>query len=68
MNNMMKKLGERFSQKKLYSLDAKMSKFLGNVFQWLKYSREYADWWDENGRGVEGHRAFHIEEDIPQKQ
>ena len=49
---------ERFEQKKLYSLDAKMSKFLGNVFQWLGYSPEYADWCDENDRGVEDRLAI----------
>lgn len=48
-----KEIDERFSPKKLYSLDAKMSKFLGNVFQWLGYSPEYADWCDESDRGVE---------------
>ena len=52
-----KEIDERFSQKKLYSLDAKMSKFLGNVFQWLGYSPEYADWCDENDRGVEDRLA-----------
>lgn len=53
-----KEIDERFSQKKLYSLDAKMSKFLGNVFQWLGYSPEYADWCDENDRGVEDRLAI----------
>ena len=52
-----KEIDERFDQKKLYSLDAKMSKFLGNVFQWLGYSPEYADWCDENDRGVEDRLA-----------
>ncbi len=53
-----KEIGERFDQKKLYSLDAKMSKFLRNVFQWLGYSPEYADWCDENDRGVEDRLAI----------
>ncbi len=53
-----KEIDERFDQKKLYSLDAKMSKFLGNVFQWLGYSPEYADWCDENDRGVEDRLAI----------
>ncbi len=35
-----------------------MSKFLGNVFQWLGYSPEYADWCDENDRGVEDRLAI----------
>ncbi|MDE7176965.1 MAG: hypothetical protein K2O59_04050 [Lachnospiraceae bacterium] len=39
-------------------LDAKMSKFLGNVFQWLGYSPEYADWCDENDRGMEDRIAI----------
>ena len=51
-------IDERFDQKKLYSLDARMSKFLGNVFQWLGYSPEYADWCDENDRGVEDRLAI----------
>lgn len=53
-----KEIDERFDQKKLYSLDAKMSKFLGNVFQWLGYSPKYADWCDENDRGVEDRLAI----------
>lgn len=53
-----KEIEERFDQRKLYSLDAKMSKFLGNVFRWLGYSPEYADWCDENGRGVENRLAI----------
>lgn len=53
-----KEIDERFDQKKLYSLDAKMSKFLGNVFQWLGYSPEYADWCDEDNRGVEDRLAI----------
>ena len=53
-----KEIDERFDQKKLYFLDAKMSKFLGNVFQWLGYSPEYADWCDENDRGVEDRLAI----------
>lgn len=53
-----KEIDERFDQKKLYSLDAKMSKFLGNVFKWLGYSPEYADWCDENDRGVEDRLAI----------
>lgn len=53
-----KEIDKRFDQKKLYSLDAKMSKFLGNVFQWLGYSPEYADWCDENDRGVEDRLAI----------
>lgn len=53
-----KEIDERFSQKKLYALDAKISKFLGNVFQWLGYSPEYADWCDENDRGVEDRLAL----------
>lgn len=53
-----KEIDERFNQKKLYFLDAKMSKFLGNVFQWLGYSPEYADWCDENDRGVEDRLAI----------
>ena len=47
-----KEIDEHFDQEKLYILDAKMSKFLGNVFRWLGYSPEYADWCDENDRGV----------------
>ena len=47
-----KEIDERFDQEKLYILDAKMSKFLGNVFRWPGYSPEYADWCDENDRGV----------------
>ncbi|MBD5486552.1 MAG: DUF2325 domain-containing protein [Lachnospiraceae bacterium] len=53
-----KEIDEHFNQKKLYSLDAKMSKFLGNVFQWLGYSPEYADWCDENDRGLEDRLAI----------
>ena len=53
-----KEIDERFDQKKLYSLNAKMSKFLGNVFQWLGYSPEYADWCDEDDRGVEDRLAI----------
>lgn len=53
-----KEIDERFEQKKLYFLDAKMSKFLGNVFQWLGYSPEYADWCDENDRGMEDRLAI----------
>ena len=53
-----KEIDERFSPKKLYSIDAKISKFLGNVFQWLGYSPEYADWCDENDRGVEDRLAI----------
>lgn len=53
-----KEIDECFEQKKLYSLDAKISKFLGNVFQWLGYSPEYADWCDENDRGVEDRLAI----------
>ncbi len=53
-----KEIDERFDQKKLYSLDAKMSKFVGNVFQWLGYSPEYADWCDENDGGVEDRLAI----------
>ncbi len=53
-----KEIDERFDQRKLYSLDAKMSKFLGNVFQWLGYSPEYADLCDENDRGVEDRLAI----------
>ncbi len=53
-----KEIEERFDRKKLYSLDARMSKFLGNVFQWLGYSPEYADWCDENDRGVEERLAL----------
>lgn len=53
-----KEINGRFDQKKLYSLDAKMSKYLGNVFQWLGYSPEYADWCDENDRGVEDRLAI----------
>lgn len=53
-----KEIDERFDKKKLYSLDARMSKFLGNVFQWLGYSPEYADWCDENDRGVEDRLAI----------
>lgn len=53
-----KEIDERFNQKKLYSLDAKMSKFLGNVFQWLGYSPDYAYWCDENDRGVEDRLAI----------
>ena len=53
-----KEIDKRFDQKKLYSLDAKMSKFLGNVFQWLGYSPKYADWCDENDRGVEDRLAI----------
>ena len=53
-----KEIDERFNQKKLYFLDAKMSKFLGNVFQWLGYSPEYADWCDENDRAVEDRLAI----------
>lgn len=53
-----KEIDERFDQKKLYSLDAKMSKFLGNVFQWLGYSPEYADWCDDNDRGLEDRLAI----------
>lgn len=52
-----KEIDERFSQKKLYSLDVKMSKFLGNVFQWLGYSPEYADLCDDNDRGLEDRLA-----------
>ncbi len=53
-----KEIDERFDQKKLYSLDAKMLKFLGNVFQWLGYSPEYADWCDEDDRCVEDRLAI----------
>ena len=53
-----KEIDERFDQKKLYFLDAKMSKFLRNVFQWLGYSPEYADWCDENDRGMEDRLAI----------
>lgn len=53
-----KEIDERFSQKKLYSLNGRMSKFLGNVFQWLGYSPEYADLCDENNRGVEERLAI----------
>ena len=53
-----KEIDKRFDQKKLCSLDAKMSKFLGNVFQWLGYSPKYADWCDENDRGVEDRLAI----------
>lgn len=53
-----KEIEERFNQRKLYSLDAKMSKFLGNVFQWLGYSPEYADWCDEDDMGVEERLAI----------
>lgn len=53
-----KEIDERFDQKTLYSLDTKMSKFLGNVFRWLGYSPEYADWCDENDRGVEDRLAI----------
>lgn len=53
-----KEIDECFNQKKLYFLDAKMSKFLGNIFQWLGYSPEYADWCDENDRGVEDRLAI----------
>ncbi len=53
-----KEIDERFDQMKLYSLNAKMSKFLGNVFQWLGYSPEYADWCDEDDRGVEDRLAI----------
>lgn len=52
-----KEIDERFSQKKLYSLDTKISKFLGNVFQWLGYSPEYAELCDENERGIEDRLA-----------
>lgn len=53
-----KEIDERFDKKKLYSLDARMSKYLGNVFRWLGYSPEYADWCDENDRGVEDRLAI----------
>lgn len=53
-----KEIDERFDQKKLYSLDAKMSKFLGNVFRWLGYSPKYADLCDENDRGVKDRLAI----------
>lgn len=53
-----KEIEERFDKKKIYSLDAKMSKFLGNVLKWLGYSPEFADCCDENDRGVENRLAI----------
>lgn len=43
-----KEIEEAFDAKKLYSLDAKASSFLGNVFKWLGYSPDYADQCDDS--------------------
>lgn len=53
-----KEIEERFDKEKLYFLDTKISKFLGNVLKWLGYSPEYADWCDENDMGVENRLAI----------
>ncbi|MBO5072120.1 MAG: hypothetical protein J6C32_04070 [Eubacterium sp.] len=52
------RIEERFDKKKIYFLDKKVSKFLGNVFKWLGYSPEYADCCDENNGSVENRLAI----------
>lgn len=48
----------KFDKKKIYALDAKISKYLGNVLKWLGYCPEYVDLCDENEAGLE--RRFAI--------
>ncbi len=52
------RIEECFDKKKIYSLDTKVSKFLGNVLKWLGYSPEYADCCDENNGSVENRLAI----------
>lgn len=48
----LKEIEENYDQKRLYALDSKASKFLGNVLKWLGYSPDFADWCDENDQGL----------------
>ena len=43
---------EKYDVNKLYELDAKASKFLGNSLKWAGYSPEYADICDDNETGL----------------
>ena len=53
----LREIGE-YEQKKLYKEEAKVAKFLGNVFRWLGYNPSYADWCDENEINIERRYAI----------
>lgn len=53
----LKEIEEKYDTKKLYSLDGKAAKFLGNVLKWLGYNPEFVNWCDENDMGVAGRLA-----------
>jgi hypothetical protein len=56
--NSTKEIEERFDEKKLYSIDWKMSKFLGNVLKWLGYTPDYVDCCDDNEFGLQRRYAI----------
>ena len=43
---------EKGDVEEYYALDGKASKYLGNIFRWLGYDPEYADWCDEDDTGL----------------
>lgn len=44
-----KEIEDNYDEKKLYSLEEKARKYLGNVLRWCGYDPEYVDMCDENG-------------------
>lgn len=56
--NCLKEIEESYDLKKLYSLNGKISKYLGNVLKWLGYSPNLADMCDDNERGIKGDLAI----------
>lgn len=48
----LKEIEEKYDSKKLYLLDGKASKFLGNALKWLGYAPDFVDWCDENDMGL----------------
>lgn len=48
----LKEIEEKYDSKKLYSLDGKVAKFLGNALKWLGYAPDFVDWCDENELGL----------------
>lgn len=50
----LREIEENFDSKKLYSLNRKMARYLGNVLKWLGYSPDFTIMCDDNGRGING--------------
>ena len=56
--NCLKEIEENYASKKLYSLNGKISRYVGNVLKWLGYSPDFADMCDDNVRGITGDLAI----------